>query len=173
MEAEGPTVSLSWRSSWDSSTTMKVGSEFGHCPPPRTWPVAEGHALEVDRVMRESICQEQTDITRFSPVSLLRPEETTFPSVWCVHSWWGAVISHVMENGEEKNQSPLLLGLLLPASITIHKLKKRRCPLCLEWRSLPQVYVADRSQAPQSWFLTHRQGCLCCRRPDCKDGPWF
>lgn len=106
MEAEGPTVSLSWRSSWDSSTTMKVGSEFGHCPPPRTWPVAEGHALEVDRVMRESICQEQTDITRFSPVSLLRPEETTLPSVWCVHSWLGAVISHVMENREEKNRSP-------------------------------------------------------------------
>ena len=37
--------------------------------------------LEVGRVMWESICQAQTEITRFFPVSLLRPEETTFPYV--------------------------------------------------------------------------------------------
>ena len=147
-----------------------MGSLFWIWPLPSTptWPFAEGHALKVDRGMQERICSEQREITRFSFVSSLQPEETTSPSV----SAYGlrAVISRVMESKEEKPLIAFASWTLTASDCNYSQIEKRCCPLCSWWRSFIHTFMAS---SLCHYFWSKDRGASIGSSQIAKIGPWF
>ena len=88
-----------------------------------------------------------------------------------------AVISHVMESGEEKPLIAFTSWTLTASECNYSQIEKRRCPLCSYGEEVsfiplwPQVYVANKSQALIHYFWSEDRGASIGNSQIAKIGP--
>ena len=148
----------------------EVCFEFGHYPPPPHDLLQKDLPWKWTEECKREFVQNKEKL-QDSPLLVLCNLKKP-PRLVCYASAYGlrAVISHVMESGEEKPLITFASWTLTASDCNYSQIEKRHCPLCSWWRSFIHTFMAS---SLCHYFWSKDRGASIGSSQIAKIGPWF